>query len=175
MKAIKIIFLLLTVLFVSCKSEKSLEQYFITNEDNDDIVIVDVPVSLVKNTANLSKEEQKAIKSVKKLNVLYLKKDATNKTEFEKQKKNLKEILSNKKYQTLSKVKSGKTKIEIKFVGTDDAIDEVVLFATNNDNGFLLARILGQDMNPDNLQMLIKNLENMNLDLNSLNHLELNL
>lgn len=175
MKSIKLVWISLFLTLVSCKSEKSLEHYFIENEDNNDVVIVDVPVSLVKNTVNLSKEDEKAVKSIKKLNVLYLKKNADNKTEFEKQKKTLKEILKSDKYQTLSKLKSGKTKIDIKFIGTDDAIDEVVLFATNNDNGFLLARILGDKMNPENMQALIKNVQNINFDLNDLNGLNLNL
>ncbi len=175
MKIIKLVWISLFLILVSCKSEKSLEHYFIENEDNNDVVIVDVPVSLVKNTVNLSKEDEKAVKSIKKLNVLYLKKNADNKTEFEKQKKTLTEILKSKQYQTLSKLKSGKTKIDIKFIGTDDAIDEVVLFATNNDNGFLLARILGDKMNPENMQALIKNIQNINFDLNDLNGLNLNL
>ncbi len=175
MKIIKITLLIATITLLSCKSEKSLEQYFIENEDNNDVVIVDVPVNMVKNTVNLSKEEQKAIKSVKKLNILYLKKETDDNTEYEKQKNTLKNILKNKKYQTLSKIKSGKTKIDIKFIGTDDAIDEVVLFATDNNKGFFLARILGNKMNPENLQLLIKNVKNMDLDLSKLNDLELDL
>ncbi len=175
MKILKITFILLSVLLFSCKSEKSLEQYFLANEDNDDIVIVDVPVSLVKNTTNLSKEEKKAIKSVKKLNVLFLKKDKKNEKEYLKQKQSLSQILKSNKYQTLSKLKSGKTKIDIKFIGTDDAIDEIVLFATDKDNGFFLARILGNKMNPDDMQLLLKNIQNMNFDMNQLNNINLNL
>lgn len=174
MKFIKIVLLITTIALLSCKSEKSLEQYFIQNEDNNDVVIVDVPVNMVKNTVNLSKDEQKAIKSVKKINILYLKKEENNKTEYEKQKNTLKEILKSKKYQTLSKIKTGKTKIDIKFIGTDDAINEVVLFATDNNKGFFLARILGNKMNPENMQLLLKNVKNIDLDLNKLNNLELN-
>jgi len=174
MKNIKFILLLLSILMLSCKSEKSLEHYFISNEDNKDIVIVDVPVNLVKNTAKLSKEEEKAIKSIKKLNVLFLQKTADNKAEFEKQKSLLSKILKNEKYQTLSKIKSGKTKINIQFIGTDKAIDEVVLFATDKDKGFLLARILGDNMNPESMQMLLKNIQNMDFDMNQLKNLNLN-
>jgi hypothetical protein len=169
MKKLKILFLLIAVAIISCKSEKSLESYFIANEDNKDILIVDVPVNMFKNTEELSKEEQAAIKRVKKLNVLALQKDVNNKKEFEKQKNIILEILKNDKYQTLSKIKIGKTKLNIKFIGNDTAIDEIVLFATDNDKGFLLARILGDKMNPDDMQLIIKNIKN--LDLNEINKL----
>ncbi|HFS67384.1 MAG TPA: DUF4252 domain-containing protein [Flavobacteriia bacterium] len=175
MKKLKIILLVLSVALISCKSEKTLEQYFIVNEDNKDIVIIDVPVNIVKNVADFSKEEQKAINSVQKLNVLYLKKATDNKTEFEKQKHNLQTILKNKKYQTLSKVKDGKTNIDIKFIGTDQAINEVVLFATDSDKGFFLARILGDNMNPENMQMLLKSVNEMDLDLSQIKKFNLNL
>ncbi len=171
----KLILILLTLTIYSCSSNKTLETYFIENEDNQDIVIVDVPVNLVKNVKQLSKDEQKALKSVKKLNVLYLKKEANNVKEYEKNKAELKQILSNNKYQTLTKFKNGSTKIDVKFVGTDTAIDEVVLFATDKKRGFLIARLLGKNMNPDNLQLLMNNIQNMNLDLNSLNSINLNL
>jgi hypothetical protein len=164
MKKFKILFLLITVAIISCKNEKSLESYFIANEDNKDILIVDVPVNIFKNIEELSKEEQAAIKRVKKLNVLALQKDVNNKKEFEKQKNIIFEILKNDKYQTLSKIKTGKTKLNIKFIGNDTAIDEIVLFATDNDKGFLLARILGDKMNPDDMQLLIKNIKNLDLN-----------
>lgn len=175
MKIVKISFFILSLLFFSCKTEKSLEQYFIANEDNDNIVIVDVPISMVNNTLSLTEKEKKAIKSVKKLNLLFLKKEENNKPEFEKQKQILSQILRNKKYQTLSKLKSGKTKIDVKFVGSDDAINEIVLFASDKEKGFLLARILGDKMNPDDMQLLIKNIQNMNFDMNQLNQIDFNL
>jgi len=175
MKIFKNAFILLSVLLFSCKSENSLEHYFVSNEDNDDFVIIDVPVSMVKNAVNLSKEEKKAIESVKKLSVLYFKNDKKKNEEYLKQKQSLMYILKSDKYQTLSKFKTGNTKIDIKFIGTDDAIDEIVLFANDKNFGFLLARILGNKMNPNDMQLLLKNIQNMNFDLKQLKNLNLNL
>ena len=47
----------------------------------------------------------------------------------------------------------------VKYLGEDDAIDEVIIFGSNNDQGFALIRVLGDDMNPAYLMTLMKALQ----------------
>jgi hypothetical protein len=36
----------------------------------------------------------------------------------------------------------------IKYLGDEDAIDEVIIYGSSDDKGFALIRVLGKDMNP---------------------------
>ena len=50
-------------------------------------------------------------------------------------------------------------KATISYLGDDEAIDEVVIYGDSNDKGFLLVRVLGDDMNPANMIQFMKALE----------------
>jgi hypothetical protein len=43
----------------------------------------------------------------------------------------------------------------VSYVGSDEHIDEFVLFANSKDAGFAVVRVLGDDMNPNNILTLM--------------------
>ena len=47
----------------------------------------------------------------------------------------------------------------IKYLGDDDAIDEVIIYGDREEQGFLLARVLGKDMNPADAMLLVQAME----------------
>ena len=47
-------------------------------------------------------------------------------------------------------------KATVKYIGSEDAIDEVIIFGSDDKKGFALVRILGNDMNPAHLVQLLK-------------------
>ncbi|NNF18806.1 MAG: DUF4252 domain-containing protein, partial [Flavobacteriaceae bacterium] len=59
-------------------------------------------------------------------------------------------------YKDLMKINSPEMKGMVKYQGDDDAIDEVVIYGNNNDKGFALVRVLGENMNPAQLMNLVK-------------------
>ena len=161
MKIMKTIFLLTMVVTVmSCSSTQSLQEYYVDNSENPNFLSVDLPVSLLKMTNEAMTETQKeAFESLKKLNILAFKKTMGNVSEYQIEKANVKAILDNDRFTELMKINTSFGKATIKYLGKDDAIDEVVIYGDNDDKGFLLVRVLGNDMNPANFFQVIKALE----------------
>ena len=52
----------------------------------------------------------------------------------------------------------------IKYLGDEDKIDEVVLFASESSKGFIVARILGDGMNLTDMMKLMKDVEKFDTD-----------
>lgn len=117
-------------------------------------------------------EQNEALKSFDKMNILAFKLDATNKAQFEIERAKVNSILKDVKYQQLMKFGSGKEGASVSFVGTDDHIEEFVLFANKKENGFAVVRVLGKDMNPTNIMTLISVLQQSNIDMEQLKPLQ---
>jgi len=60
------------------------------------------------------------------------------------------------------KVNSGTLKASIKYLGDDDAIDEVIIFGTDKEYGFALIRVLGKNMKPESVSELIAAIQQAN-------------
>lgn len=167
MKNIKAIFiytLTLAVLFVSCNSEKSLQKYYVEKQNSDNFVAIDLPSSLLNLNDNVSDESQKTLKTLKKLNILAFKLDSDNSDDFERESREIKEVLSNKKFNDLMRGKHENITFSIKYLGDEDSIDEIVLFASENSKGFIVARILGDGMQPAKIIKLMNDIEKIDTD-----------
>ena len=86
--------------------------------------------------------------------------------------KKVTEILKGEDYQELMKVGSGKDAASISYIGDDDHINEFILFAKKKDNGFAVVRILGNDMNPNNIMNMLSLLKSANVDMDQLKPLQ---
>jgi len=78
--------------------------------------------------------------------------------------KKITQILKDETYQQLMKVGSGKDGATISFVGDEDNINEFVVFGKSKDNGFVVVRILGNDMNPNNIMTMLSVLKEAKID-----------
>jgi hypothetical protein len=76
----------------------------------------------------------------------------------------VKTILSDSKYNDLMEFSDKGNKIYVKYIGTDEEADEVIVFGSAKDMGFGIVRILGDDMNPDKMVTLISALQNANIE-----------
>ena len=161
------------LLLFGCKSEPSLQKYFVENSENKNFVSVDLtPKMLNIDSQKLSISQKEALKSFEKVNVLAFKVNQTNMPEFEIEKEKIKVILKNEKYQQLMKFGSGKQGAQISYVGSDDHIEEFVIFGNKSENGFAVVRILGKDMNPTNILQMMSVLKNSNINTDQLKLLE---
>lgn len=162
----KIIGILCIALLMSCNSDPSLQKYFVDHQGDADFIAVDVPSSLLdKKTIELSKEEQEAIESIKKVNFLALKLNDDNQVRYDKEREVIKKILDSDKYETLMRFGSNGTSAVLKYQGEDDDIDEVIVFATNHDKGLALVRVLGDNMKPEKMAILMQSIEKGKIDL----------
>jgi hypothetical protein len=169
----KILFSLLLMSFIACEKEPSLQKYFVEKTESTDFISVDMSPSILNIKPDaLSTEQQEALKTFKKMNILAFKIKDENKAKFEGERTKVKEILKDEKYQELMKFGSGKEGAAVYFVGKDDAIEEFVLYGSQNDNGFAVVRILGDKMNPEDFMTLLSALQKSDIDMDQLKPLE---
>lgn len=127
--------------------------------------MLDVPTSVLNlENADLSESQRAALKSLKKLNILAFKKTTENTAAFEIEKANVKAILSNDKFIQLMKMNTSYGKATIKYLGSEDAIDEVIIYGDSDEKGFALIRVLGNDMNPAHMMQLLQAIEKTDND-----------
>ncbi|CAA9197619.1 hypothetical protein FLA105534_01745 [Flavobacterium bizetiae] len=165
--------LLVLLTLVSCNSEPSLQKYFVENTDNKNFIALDVSPSILNvEKTKLSAEQNEALKSFDKMNILAFKANATNQVQFETERVKVKAILKDPKYQQLMSFGSGKDGASISYVGTDDNIKEFVVFANRKENGFAVVRVLGENMNPNNIMTLMSVLRESKIDMEQLKPLQ---
>ena len=173
MKTIYSFAIFLSLLVVGCNTEPTLQKYFVENTENKDFIVLDVSPSILNlDKAKLSAEENGALESFDKMNVLAFKLNETNKAQFETERAKINLILKEKKYQQLMKYGSGSAGASVSYVGSDEHIDELVLFANSKDAGFAVVRVLGDDMNPNNILTLMSVLKKSNIDMAQLKPLQ---
>jgi len=151
-KIINSLLVVMMLVVASCSSTQSLQEYYVDNSENPNFLSVDLPVSLLNmEKADLNAEQREALNSLKKMNVLAFKKTDANTIEFEAEKTTVKAILKNEKFIDLMKLNTSYGKGVIKYMGNDEMIDEVIIYGDNDEKGFMLIRVLGNNMKPANL------------------------
>lgn len=161
MKNIRYIIILVFVISLSsCSSGPSLQQYYVTNAENPNFLSFDLPASLLNlEKVDMDDEQKEAVSSLKKLNILAFQKKDGNNTEYIVEKAAIKSILKGSDFSELMKMNTEFGRATIKLKGDDDAIDEIVIYGDNDEKGFILIRVLGNNMNPANFVQLIQAIE----------------
>ncbi len=166
-RTVKIFYLIITlsVVLVGCKSEPSLQRYFVDHQEQPNFISQDLPVSMVKiDKTNFTEEQNEAFESVRRLNFLGFNINDTNKDVYTAELDKVKLILKQEKYQDLMEFSDKGRKILVKYIGDDEEADEVVLFGSAEDMGFAVVRILGSDMSPEKMVTLGEALKTSNVD-----------
>ncbi len=163
-KSILAFALILGISFTSCNKEQSLQEYYIEKQQTNEFISFDIPASIIELNEDASKESKEAMSSLKKFNLLAFEKSDSNNDVYTLEKEKVKFILKNKKYQELMRVKHENANIIIKYLGTDEEIDEIIVFASDNEKGFAIARVIGDNMKPEKIIKLIKNIDKVDKD-----------
>ena len=154
----------------SCSNKESLQRYIVDRQDDDSFLKIDIAASLLQtDSANLSQEEKDILKTIKKINVIAYPIDEGNVSAYEVKMKVLKTILDQDRYKTLMKYGSNKDGATLKYVGLEDAIDENIVFVRDDEKGFALFRLLGDDMRPEQMIKLMTAIEKGDVDISKLN------
>ena len=160
-------------LLSSCNNEPTLQKYFVENTENKNFIALDLSPSILNiDATKLNVDQNAALKSFDKMNILAFKFDDKNKVEFEVGRIKLNAILKGEKYQQLMKFGSGKDGASVSFVGDNEHIEEFVLYANKKENGFAVIRILGKDMNPTGIMTMMSLLQKSNVNLEQLKPLQ---
>jgi hypothetical protein len=167
------IFLLLLLVCTSCTNEPSLQKYFVENTENQNFLALDISPSILNiEKKNLTEEQQTALASFEKMNILAFKLNDKNKALYKTENTKLTKILKDDKYQQLMKFSSGSSAASVSFIGDDEHIDEFILYTNRKDNGFAVVRVLGTDMNANNIISLMQIIQKSNLDMEQLKPLQ---
>ena len=162
---IKFIGLAVVVLVSSCASQQSLQEYYVDNKENPNFISLDIPASILKmEEVELSSVQKEAVESLKKFNLLAFKKTSDNAADYKMEKARVKEILKDDEFVELMKINSEYGKGVIKYIGDEDAIDEVIIYGDSKDKGFALVRVLGKGMNPAHIVQLMQAIQKSDYD-----------
>jgi len=156
--------LLMLIVSISCSSEASLQKYYIDSQENKNFISLDVPASVLKLKENVTPEEEEALASLKKFNILAFKMDGKNEADYTLEKQKVKTILKNSKFKELMRIKDKGRNIVIKYEGGEDYMDEVIVYASDKEQGFALVRVLGDKMDPAKIMKLANSIKDVDSD-----------
>lgn len=157
----------------SCSNKESLQRYYVDSAEKEGFVNLDIPSSMLDiSKVELTENQKEAYSSIKKLNVLAFPVTAENKSVYETEKAKVKTILSGDNFHELLRLSDKDKGAVLKYTGSEEAIEEVIFFGTDNDRGFALVRILGQDMSPEKMVEFIKIIEKADIDDDRLGELK---
>lgn len=163
----QILLLVIAVFAVACSGEPSLQKYYVENQENENFVVLDVPSSLfLGDNSGLSEEDQKVIQSIRKANVLVLPVNNNNQDIYQEEKATMETILKDEKYKVLMRFGSSGKNVKVMYLGEQDAIDEVIVYANDDTKGFAVARLLGDDMNFAAVMKLMQSAAKGDVDVN---------
>jgi hypothetical protein len=165
--------LTITLLLLSaCGNDASLQKYIVEKQNDYSFITLDLPSSLILAEGNnLTDEQLKTVKSIKKVNILALQLKEDNRALYEVEKERVQSILSDDKYETLMKYGSNEMGATMMFTGDVEAINELIIFASDEEKGFGLFRVIGDKMNPSQVVKLMDNVNSNNFDLSFMNKL----
>ncbi len=173
MKRIYSLALLASLFLLGCNSEPTLQKYFVEHTENKDFIALDLSPSILNlDKTALTTDQNIALQSFDKMNILAFKLNDANKAQFEAERTKVVSILKDEKYQQLMKFGSGKEGAVVSFVGDDEHIEEFVLFANQKETGFVIVRVLGKNMNPNGIMTILSTLKKANVDLKQLKPLQ---
>ncbi len=164
--------ILVASLFIACDTNPSLQKYFVDSKENAEFISVDLPASILQLKNNeVSEEIKNTLNTIKKVNFLALQITETNKELYASEREKVKTILKNPQYKQLMRMNMGNANVSINYLGEEDAIDEVVIFGAENEKGFAIVRVIGENMNPGEIMKLTQEIK-LDGDSNEFKQLE---
>ena len=156
----------LIIAFISCNQGPTLQSYIVDNQETNNFTTIDLPTSVVSfDESKLTDDQKQAYKSVKRLNFLGYRMQDGNEAEYKAELQKVKSILKDKKYKELMRMGNNEDgKVLIKYLGSETKIEELIVFGNANDQGFGILRVLGKNMQPDNMVKLVDAMQNADID-----------
>lgn len=161
-----ILVLFVASIFTAC-GEPSLQKYFVEKQDDPKFMKIDLAPSLLEGNNTLGAEEKETLKGIKKINVVALPIKEDNKVDFELERDALDAILHQEKYKELTRVKSSDWNFTVNYTGEETAIDEVIVYAFNNEQGLAVFRLLGDDLKPEQIVEFVMNAKDSGMDFSA--------
>ena len=156
--------ILTAILFMACNKQPSVQEYYVEKQNNENFIAIDLPASIIKLSEEASEETKETMATIKKLNILAFQINDDNQAAYETEYASIKEIIKGDQYNELMRMKHDNFNIVINYQGEDDSVDEFLLFAADRKQGFALARILGDNMQPSKIMKLANDMKGFDQD-----------
>lgn len=154
---------------VSCSNNQSLQSFLVDKQKDERYVKLDLAASLLQgDNADFTEEQKEILKTIRKVNVLAYPVKGENAAGYESEMAALKSIIDQDQYKTLMKAGNNQTGMSLKYLGEEDAIDEVIVFISDQEKGFAVFRLLGEAMRPDQMIKLMNSIDNGDVDVTQL-------
>lgn len=159
---------LIALTFISC-TEKSLQKYLVEKQDDEHFVKMDLAASMLQGKdSNFSEEDKKTLSTIKKVNIVAYPLSKGDSVNYEVERIEVKEILGQEQYKELARINNDEWDATVKYTGEEEAIQEIIIFASDESRGFAVLRVLGEDMRPDEILKLVQGADKNGLDLSKL-------
>lgn len=170
----KIILIIVLIVFVSCNNKPSLQKFMVENSEKKDFVALDFSSDILNIAKEkLTKEENEALKSFKKINILGFKKSETNEKEYQTEKNKLFEMMKDTTtYKEMMKMGNNKQSTTIYIIEDKEGIEEFVFIGNKNDAGFGIVRILGEKMDTNHALTIMRLINKANINPDQLKPFE---
>lgn len=148
------------ILTTACETKPSLQKYYVDSKENNAFISIDLPASIIQfKDTEVSPEAKSTLETIKKVNFLALQVNETNGELFKSEKEKVNKILKNPKYKQLMRMNTEEGNVSVNYLGEEDAIDEVVIFGLDDQRGFALVRVIGENMNPSEILSLAQEIK----------------
>ena len=118
------------VVFASCSKTQSIQFYYVEKSEDPNFLVIDIPTSILGiNNEVLNEEEQAALDSFQKLNVLMFRKTAANGEQFSEELKTVREIIDRQQFDPLMVVSDRQFSGKLLLEGSVERPDEIVFSA----------------------------------------------
>lgn len=147
-------FYLVALALVGCSNKPSIQEYYVSKSEDPNVLVIDIPTAVLGiDNKSLSQEEKEALSSFQKLNVLLFRKTATNAEQLPTELAVVRSIIDNKSFEPLLVLSDRQYSAKLVLEGTVDDPDEIVFFGSA-DEGFVLVRLIGRDMQVEKAMLL---------------------
>jgi hypothetical protein len=156
----KLLIFAVTLTFLGCSKTQSIQEYYVAKSEDPNFLVIDIPTSFLGiNNEVLNQEEQAALESFQKLNMLMFRKTAANEAQFPKELEKVREIIDGEGFDPLMVLSDRQFSGKLLLEGSIERPGEIVFFGAAADEGFLLARLIGSEMQVEKAVLLAKALE----------------
>lgn len=153
---LKVVSVFLMVSMMGCQTQPTLQTYFVDHQEIPSFISMDIPISFLDaDKLQLTKNQESAINSIQKLNMLGYSLKSGSEEIYLKEVQTIKTLLKSSQYNELMRMGNSKDgRIQISYVGDEAAVEELIIFGRSEGYGFAVIRVLGRKMNLSNIMEL---------------------
>jgi cellobiose phosphorylase len=156
---------LFTLVLVSCQTN-SLQSFMVDNKSDDNFISIDFSLrTFVDNFDNLPEDQKQLFEDINKVNFLAFRKNESNSASYDVKREQLLSILSNEfEGNQLMSVNAEEGLIKMYADEIENNAEEIIIFASSDDKGFMVFRLLGDNLNPANFYKMMQMTDQLDFD-----------